>query len=42
MDADSNHQNQGPTEVGQLVEGIADTLEHVIGKAETCYRAQRC
>lgn len=41
MDADSHHQNQGPTEVGQLVEGITHTPGHVIGKAETCYRAQR-
>lgn len=41
MDADSHHQNQGHMEVGQLVEGTADTPGHVIGKNETCYRAQR-
>lgn len=41
MDADSHQQNQGPTEVGQLVEGIAHTPGHVVGKAETCYRAQK-
>lgn len=42
MDVYSHHQNQGPTEMGQLAEGAADTPGHAVGKTETCYRAQRC
>lgn len=33
---------RGTKEVGQLADGTADTPGHVVGKADTCYRAQRC